>query len=286
VGCLEKNSPLCVLQSAPTCGLDLCTLSNETRCEAAGCIFCSSSCMSLSQLSLCCSLRLELACTLIDNRCAYCSNACRPAAQCAPMMRLPEGKMSTRKGRVVFLEDVLDRAVEEARRIIAEKNPNLADAKEIAEQVGVGAVVFNDLKRERVKDVEFVWEEVLSFEGETGPYVQYTHARLGSILRKAAEAGEGLGPADLKLLEEAGSVLLALGRFPAVLRSAADHAEPSEITAWLLSTCRDVNNWYAAHRVLGQDPALTAARLRLVRDSKSVIANGLRLLGVAAPEEM
>jgi arginyl-tRNA synthetase len=202
------------------------------------------------------------------------------------MMRLPEGKMSTRKGRVVFLEDVLDRAVEEARRIIAEKNPNLADAKEIAEQVGVGAVVFNDLKRERVKDVEFVWEEVLSFEGETGPYVQYTHARLGSILRKAAEAGEGLGPADLKLLEEAGSVLLALGRFPAVLRSAADHAEPSEITAWLLSTCRDVNNWYAAHRVLGQDPALTAARLRLVRDSKSVIANGLRLLGVAAPEEM
>jgi len=202
------------------------------------------------------------------------------------MMRLPEGKMSTRKGRVVFLEDVLDRAVEEAGRIIAEKNPGLAGAREIAEQVGVGAVIFNDLKRERIRDVEFVWEEVLSFEGETGPYVQYTHARLASILRKAAEAGEGKAAPDLDLLEDAGGVLLALGRFPEYLRSAAEHAEPSEIATWLLSTCRELNNWYAGHRVLGQEPALTAARLGLVRASKSVIANGLRLLGVAAPEEM
>src|SRR6187200_1293859 len=168
------------------------------------------------------------------------------------MMRLPEGKMSTRKGRVVFLEDVLDRAVEEAGRIIAEKNPGLADAREIAEQVGVGAVVFNDLKRERIKDVEFVWEEVLSFEGETGPYVQYTHARLGSILRKAQESGEGAADPDWSLLEDAAPILLALGRFPAVLQSAAEHAEPSELTAWLLTTSREVNNWYAGHRVLGQ----------------------------------
>ncbi len=202
------------------------------------------------------------------------------------MMRLPEGKMSTRKGRVVFLEDVLDRAVEEARRIISEKNPNLASADAIAEQVGVGAVVFNDLKRERIKDVEFVWEEILSFEGETGPYVQYTHARLGSILRKAAEAKEGASAPDWARLEDAGPVLLSLGRFPEVIRSAADHAEPSELAAWLLSTSREVNNWYAGHRVLGQEPAVTAARLELVRASKVAIANGLRLLGVATPEEM
>jgi arginyl-tRNA synthetase len=202
------------------------------------------------------------------------------------MMRLPEGKMSTRKGRVVFLEDVLDRAVEEAGRITAEKNPGLADAREIAEQVGVGAVVFNDLKRERIKDVEFVWEEVLSFEGETGPYVQYTHARLASILRKAAEGGEGRVPPDRSRLEDAGPVLLALARFPEVVATAAERAEPSDVAAWLLGTCREVNNWYATHRVLGQDPPLTAARLELVRASKAVIANGLRLLGVAAPEEM
>lgn len=202
------------------------------------------------------------------------------------MMRLPEGKMSTRKGRVVFLEDVLDRAVEEATRIIADKNPGLAGGREIAEQVGVGAVIFNDLKRERIRDVEFVWEEVLSFEGETGPYVQYTHARLASILRKAAEAGAGSATPDWDLLEDAGTVLLGLGRLPELVRSAAEHAEPSEIATWLLSTCREMNNWYAGHRVLGQEPALTAARLGLVRASKSVIANGLRLLGVAAPEEM
>jgi arginyl-tRNA synthetase len=205
------------------------------------------------------------------------------------MMRLPEGKMSTREGRVVFLEDVLDRAVEEAGRIIAEKNPELVgqgSAAQIAEQVGVGAVVFNDLKRERIKDVEFVWEEVLSFEGETGPYVQYTHARLASILRKALESGEGTAEPDWKLLEDAGPVLLALGRFPAALQSAAEHAEPSELTAWLLATSREVNNWYVGHRVLGQAPPLTAARLALVRASKAVISNGLRLLGVAALEEM
>lgn len=202
------------------------------------------------------------------------------------MMRLPEGKMSTREGRVVFLEDVLDRAVEEANRIIAEKNPDLAGSAAIAEQVGVGAVVFNDLKRERIKDVEFVWEEVLSFEGETGPYVQYTHARLASILRKALESGEGQAEPDWKLLEDAGPVLLSLGRFPTVLQSAAEHAEPSELTAWLLSTSREVNNWYVGHRVLGQSPPLTAARLALVRASKAVIANGLRLLGVGTPEEM
>ena len=202
------------------------------------------------------------------------------------MMRLPEGKMSTRKGRVVFLEDVLDKAVVEARRIIAEKNPDLAGAEAIAEQVGVGAVVFNDLKRERIRDVEFVWEEVLSFEGETGPYVQYTHARFASILRKAVESGEGGAEPDWKLLEDAGPLLVALGRFPDVVRTAAERCEPSEVTAWLLATCREANNWYAGHRVLGQEPALTAARLGLVRGARGAIANGLRLLGVGTPEEM
>ena len=202
------------------------------------------------------------------------------------MMRLPEGKMSTRKGRVVFLEDVLDRAAEEALRIIKEKNPDLENATEIAEQVGVGAVVFNDLKRERVKDVEFVWEEVLSFEGETGPYVQYTHARLASILRKVEAAGEGASEPDFDLLEEAGPLFVRLGRFGDVLAQAARNAEPSELASYLLALCRDVNSWYAAHRVLGQEAALGAARVSLVRSAKVVLRNGLRILGLSAPTEM
>jgi arginyl-tRNA synthetase len=202
------------------------------------------------------------------------------------MMRLPEGKMSTRKGQVVFLDDVLDRAVDEAARVIAEKNPELADARDVAEQVGIGAVIFNDLKRERIKDVKFEWDEVLSFEGETGPYVQYTHARMASILRKVAAAGEGAAEPDWASLEDSAALVLSLGRFPDVLRSAADHAEPSEITQYLLGLCRELNSWYATHRVLGEEPSLTAARLALVRASKSVIGNGLRLLGVSAPAEM
>ncbi len=202
------------------------------------------------------------------------------------MLRLPEGKMSTRKGRVVFLEDVLDRAVEEAQRIIVEKNPGLLDLELVAEQVGVGAVVFNDLKRERVKDIEFVWADVLSFEGETGPYVQYTHARLASILRKAKEGGEGATSPDWSAVGDAAQVLLALGRFPQVVRSAAEHAEPSEVTQYLLALCRETNSWYASTRVLGEAPPTSAARLALVASIEIVLATGLGLLGLAAPAEM
>ncbi len=202
------------------------------------------------------------------------------------MLRLPEGKMSTRKGRVVFLEDVLDRARDEAAAVIAQKNPALAGAAEVAEAVGVGAVVFNDLKRERVKDVEFVWEEVLSFEGDTGPYVQYTHARLASIGRKAADAGEGAAVADWGALESAAPLLVSLGRYQEVLRGAAERAEPSELTGYLLGLAREVNSWVAKERVLGQAPGITAARLHLVGAARQVLANGLAILGVAAPSEM
>ncbi|HED63917.1 MAG TPA: arginine--tRNA ligase [Planctomycetes bacterium] len=205
------------------------------------------------------------------------------------MLSLPEGKLSTRKGQVVFLEDLLDRAVEQAGAIIAEKNPDLADPERVAEEVGLGAVVFHDQKRERVKDVVFDWDEVLSFEGETGPYVQYTHARLASILRKAVEKGleaAELAPESLAGLADSGELLLTLGRFPTVVRSAAAEAEPSIVTRYVLELAREMNSWYANHRVLGGDPEESRARLALVRGAKIVIGNGLRLLGVAAPEEM
>jgi arginyl-tRNA synthetase len=202
------------------------------------------------------------------------------------LLRLPEGKMSTRKGRVVFLEDVLDETVAAARAVIAAKNPDLADAGAIGEQVGIGAVVFNDLKRERVKDVVFDLQEILSFEGETGPYLQYTYARLASIVRKAEAGGEGRAAPDWARLADAAPVLLELARFPSVVRSAAARAEPSEVSQHLLGAAREVNSWYVAHRVLGEDPPLTSARLALVRGAKAVIGNGLRLLGVVPPEEM
>ncbi|MDF1799642.1 MAG: arginine--tRNA ligase [Planctomycetota bacterium] len=209
------------------------------------------------------------------------------------MMRLPGGKLSTRAGKVVFLSDVLDRAVEEAAAVIADKNPDLAASDhgaEIAEQVGVGAIVFNDLKRERIKDVVFQWDEVLSFEGETGPYVQYSHARLCSILRKAEASGEAPGQSgaapDWSAVDDARGLILTLGRYPDTIRTAAADAEPSHLTQYLLGLCREVNSWYANSRVLGEAPGTTAARLALVDAARVVVRNGLAMLGVAAPTEM
>ena len=205
------------------------------------------------------------------------------------LLRLPEGKLSTRAGKVIFLEEVLDQVLEAARGIIADKNPDLADADEIAEQVAIGAVIFDDLRRERVRDVVFDVEELLSFEGETGPYVQYTHARLASILRKAEaeeHAAARAATPDLAGLADAGGVLVRLARFGDVVHSAAARCEPSELSTYLLGLCRELNSWYAEHRVLGVEPGLCAARLELVRSCKSVLSNGLRLLGIASPEEM
>jgi arginyl-tRNA synthetase len=176
--------------------------------------------------------------------------------------------------------------VAEARAIIEEKNPELAEKERIAEQVGIGAIVFNDLKRERHKDVIFDKAEILAFEGETGPYVQYTHARLASILNKAEQAGGADAAPDLALLEDAAAILLALGRFPAVVASAAQACEPSELAQYLLALCRAISSWLVDHRVLADEAPLRAARLVLVRGCEAVLRNGLTLLGMAAPDEM
>ena len=195
-------------------------------------------------------------------------------------------KLASRKGEVLVLDDLLDEVVAEARDVIDEKNPELPGKDRIAEQVGIGAIVFNDLKRERNKDVIFDKAEILAFEGETGPYVQYTHARLASILRKADEAGGATAAPDWAMLEDAAPILLALGRFPGVVASAAEKSEPSEVAQYLLALCRTISSWLVDHRVLAEEAPLRAARLVLVRGAEVVLRNGLTLLGVAAPEEM
>ena len=195
-------------------------------------------------------------------------------------------KLASRKGEVLVLDDLIDEVVEEARGAIQKKNPDLPDKERVAEWVGIGAIVFNDLKRERVKDVVFDKGEILSFEGETGPYAQYTHARLASILRKAGEEGAPAGPVDYGELADAGPILILLGRFPDAIRSAARRAEPSDVSRYVLDLCREINSWYVGHRVLVDDLGVRSARLALVRGAKIAISNGLRLLGVTAPEEM
>jgi arginyl-tRNA synthetase len=195
-------------------------------------------------------------------------------------------KLASRKGEVLVLDDLIDEVVDEAKRIIEEKNPALAGKDRIAEQVGIGALVFNDLKRERIKDVIFSKSEILSFEGDTGPYIQFTHARLGSILRKAAAEPGATAEPDLAQLDNAGEILVRIGRFPDVVRASAAHCEPSEISQYLLALSREVSTWLTPNRVLGVEPRTSAARLVLVRTAKVVLHNGLTLLGIAAPEEM
>lgn len=195
-------------------------------------------------------------------------------------------KLASRKGEVLVLDELIDDVVEEARSAIEQKNPELPDKDRVAEWVGIGALIFNDLKRERTKDVVFDKQEILSFEGETGPYVQYTYARLSSILRKASGRSGAGGSPQYDQLEDAAPILMLLGRYPEVVGSAARRAEPSEISRYVLDLCREINSWYVQHRVLVEEEDLRASRLALVQGAKIVISNGLRLLGVKAPEEM
>ena len=201
-----------------------------------------------------------------------------------------EGRaLSTREGYVVYLEDLLNKAIEKAREIIETKSPNLPNKDEVARQVGVGAVVYFDLHNDRTKDIDFRWERALNFDGETGPYVQYTHARCCSVLRKAAEAGmDGAAPDYAALCDdEASDVLMLLTRFPETVRKAMEQSEPSLITRHTTQLAQAYNKYYFEHRIMDEsDPAGTAARLALTKAARDVIKTGLYLIGVEAPERM
>ena len=199
-----------------------------------------------------------------------------------------EGRaLSTREGYVVYLEDLLNKAVEKAREIIEEKSPNLPNKDEVARQVGVGAVVYFDLHNDRNKDIDFRWERALNFDGETGPYVQYTHARCCSVLRKA-EAFAAAEP-DYSVItdDEAQDVLMLISHFPQVVRKAMEQSEPSMITRHTTQLAQAYNKYYFEHRIMDEsDPAGTAARVNLTRAVRDVIKTGLYLIGVEAPERM
>ncbi len=195
--------------------------------------------------------------------------------------------LSTRKGVMVYLDELLARAKEKALDIINEKSPNLPDKEEVARQVGVGAVVYATLQNNRIKDIDFRWDQALNFDGDTGPYVQYTCARCGSVLRKAPDLGDTAPDYAALDNDEAQQLLLLLSRFPDVVRDAADKYEPSMITRATTDIAKAYNKFYYEHRVLDDaDPAGTQARLRLTAAARSVIRTGLWLIGVEAPERM
>lgn len=201
-------------------------------------------------------------------------------------MILKDGKkMSTRQGKVILLEEVLNESIAMALNNIEEKNPQLTDKQEIANMVGVGAVIFHDLKNYRMNDIEFSLEDMLRVEGETGPYVQYTHARACSILRKgnwnASCKNEGFfleGEMEWK-------IITVLREFPEAIQRAIDKYDPSQIAKFVVDLSQAFNKYYGEVRILEEDEQ-KLSRLKLTLAVSTVLHEGLRLLGVKAPNEM
>jgi arginyl-tRNA synthetase len=201
-------------------------------------------------------------------------------------LMLKDGKkMSTRKGKVVLLEEVLNESIALARHSIEEKNPNLVNKDEVAKQVGVGAVIFHDLKNNRMNDIEFSLEEMLRFEGETGPYVQYTYARACSILRKARWEADLQAKTYANSWEKEWKVTSLLMDFAPAIKRACINYDPSQVAKYIVDLAQAFNKYYAEVKIL-EESEEREARLDLVYSVTVVLQEGLRLLGIESPEEM
>lgn len=202
------------------------------------------------------------------------------------MVSMEEGSMSTREGRIVWLEDVLNAAREKAVAIIEEKSPELTGKEDVARQVGIGAVLFGVLSNNRIKDIVFSWENALNFDGETSPYIQYTHARCGSVLRKAQT--QPAGNLDWLALEndDAQAVIKELAQFPDAVADAAARYEPMCISRQIIEIAKAYNKYYYDHRILEGAEEEIRAKLLLTDAVRIVIKKGLYLLGIEAPERM
>ncbi len=192
--------------------------------------------------------------------------------------------LSTRHGHVVFLADVIENTVSAARRIIEEKNPALENKEETAESVGVGAVMFFALGTQRIKDVDFNYDKVLSFEGETAPYLQYTHARCRSVLAKADKPTD-YDPA-LLTDDDSYAVIKLLADWNDTVREAAEKYEPSIVARRLIDIAQAYNRFYISGRIITDDAPLTAARLKLTETVADTLREGLDLLLIKAPDRM
>lgn len=207
------------------------------------------------------------------------------------LISLEEGKLSTRSGNVIWLEDLLNEAIAKTKAIMEEKNPGLEEMDEVAKEVGVGAVVFDDLFNSRIKEVTFSWDHALNFDGETGPYVQYTHARAKSVLRKAGyEEGTRESYEDINLSclndEYAQEVLKLIDAFPDKIHEALDKYEPYIVTRYTVALSEAYNRFYHENAILQADEETRKARLLLTRVTADVIRQGLYLIGVKAPDQM
>ena len=202
------------------------------------------------------------------------------------LVSMEGGKLSTRNGNVIYAEQILHEAIEKIHEIINEKNPDLPNKEEVSRQVGIGAILFNDLYNQRIKDVTFTWEKIHSFDGETGPYVQYTYARAASVLRKTGITEVGEIDPSLVTDETSVALLKEIERFPEVIKVAADRLEPSVISRYVMGVAQSFNRFYHENQCNVEDQKLKEARVKIVILAKQVIKDGLDLLGIQCPEQM
>lgn len=202
------------------------------------------------------------------------------------LVSLEGGKLSTRSGNIVYAEDILKESVSKIKEIIEQKNPDLENKDDVARKVGIGAIIFNDLYNQRIKDVTFTWEKIHSFDGETGPYVQYTYARAASVLRKTGITEVGEIDASLITDETSVALLKEIERFPEIVKIAANRLEPSVVSRYIMSVAQAFNRFYHENQCNVEDKDLMKARVKLVIIAKQVIKDGLNLLGIQCPEQM
>ena len=203
------------------------------------------------------------------------------------MVLLPTGKMSTREGTSVKLSDLLNESISRAKDIIEQKNPELENKDEVAKKVGVGAVIFNDLANGRVKDEIFDWDTILNFQGETGPYIQYTYVRTKSVIEKAGGVPE-ISAVNTELLQDEYSIRLAklIYGFEDVLVQVTDKNEPSILSRYLIDVAKAYSNFYNENKIINDDKALQDARVYLTYSVGRILKMGAELLGIEMPDKM
>ena len=203
------------------------------------------------------------------------------------MVLLPTGKMSTREGTSVKLSELLKESISRAKAIIEQKNPDLENKDEVARKVGVGAVIFNDLANSRVKDEIFDWDTILNFQGETGPYIQYTYVRTKSVIEKAGGVPE-ISAVNTELLQDEYSIRLAklIYGFEDVLVQVTDKNEPSILSRYLIDVAKAYSNFYNENKIINDDKALQDARVYLTYSVGRILKTGAELLGIKMPDKM
>ena len=202
------------------------------------------------------------------------------------MVSMEDGAMSTRKGKVILLADVIDKTIEKALDVINAKNPDLENKEQTARDVGTGAVIFGALSNNKIKDIVFSYDKVLNFDGETGPYCQYTVARCNSVLKKGEAADLSKAKKVESVSAEEFNLAVLLADFPKTLKEAAEKYEPSFVTRYAVDVAKAFNKFYFEHKIVTDDASVTAFRLKLTAAAKICIKKSLALLGIKSPEKM